>query len=122
MEIIYIQLFFSLTVVGLCWGLDATQHFILSCSIGSLFVFLNLMSLLWAINRLFLKKSIALAVSVIVFKWTFMGLALYYLVVIHKINAIGLLIGLTTVLPTIALWTLKQTSTLKNISSLRKGV
>lgn len=76
------------------------------CILGGLTMLLNWWVLVWAWKRIFLKKSIALAVSVIVFKYSILGFIVYYAVTATKERPIGFVVGLSSivlVMPVVAL-------------------
>ncbi len=66
--------------------------------IGALIVLLNLAALSFSWKRIFSKKSIALAVFVIIFKYVILGMILWGLSVAGWLNVIGFLIGLASLL------------------------
>ena len=65
----------------------------MSCVLGSLVSGINLLLLYWSWRSIFRKKSIAIAVSVIVIKYALLGYLLYYLVANEKVSVLGLLVG-----------------------------
>lgn len=66
--------------------------------IGSAVVFLNLAALTFSWKRIFSKKTIALAVFVIIFKYVILGMVLWALSVTGWLNIVGFLIGLASLL------------------------
>ena len=68
---------------------------------GCLLIGLNLLALTWSWRRIFLKKTIALAVGVIVIKYAILGLSIYALVLQKRVDMMGFLIGLGSLIPTI---------------------
>ncbi len=59
------------------------------------------MALAWAWQQIFMKKSIALAVSVIVSKYAILGIFIYLLIANHLIDALGFLVGAGVILPVV---------------------
>src|SRR5690606_27943129 len=86
------------------WG----QYFAVSVAWGALLMGLNLLALIWAWDRIFIKKSIALATGVIVLKYAFLGVLVYLTVVQQWADVLGFIIGLSTVLPTVLALSLKK--------------
>ena len=66
--------------------------------IGSLIVLLNIAALSFSWKRIFSKKSIALAIFVIIFKYVILGMILWGLSVAGWLNVIGFLVGLASLL------------------------
>lgn len=66
--------------------------------IGALIVLLNLAALSFSWKRIFSKKSIALAIFVIIFKYVILGMILWGLSVNGWLNVIGFLVGLASLL------------------------
>ena len=77
------------TLVYLLWGkVDA-----LSSIAGSTLVGFNLLALIWAWQRIYDGKGLALAAGVIVFKYAILGLSIYWLIVHNMVNPFGFLVG-----------------------------
>lgn len=104
-KLLTIQLFISGIAVLVVLALD-TQHNSMSAVVGSVLMTMNLAVLVETWRRIFLKKSIALAVTAIVFKYAILGTIIYLIVTSGRVQLSGFLIGLTTVLPTIVLYSL----------------
>lgn len=66
--------------------------------IGALIVLLNLVALSFSWKRIFSKKSIALAIFVIIFKYVILGMILWGLSVTGWLNVFGFLVGLASLL------------------------
>ena len=66
--------------------------------IGALIVLLNLAALSFSWKRIFSKKSIALAIFVIIFKYVILGMILWGLSKNGWLNIIGFLAGLASLL------------------------
>ncbi len=64
--------------------------------IGGALVLLNLAALSFSWKRIFSKKSIALAVFVIIFKYVILGMILWSLSVSGSLNVFGILVGLAS--------------------------
>ncbi|MCB0420706.1 MAG: hypothetical protein KDD61_06905 [Bdellovibrionales bacterium] len=58
----------------------------------------NILLLGWAWRRIFIKKSIALAASVIVIKYAIIGLMIFHLVQRSSFEVLGFILGLTSVI------------------------
>lgn len=79
-----------------------TQQWI-NCLSGGLFVGLNVAVIAWVLHKIFIKKSIALAASVIVIKYAgLIGLFILLYRLGWQIDA-GFVIGLATMFPTLGL-------------------
>lgn len=89
-------------------GLFGTMHQTLSGLAGVALMAGNLYLLLWSWERIFLKKSIALAVSVIVFKYAILGAIIYIAMVRGQMDPIGFTIGLSTVVPAMVFFAFKN--------------
>lgn len=70
--------------------------FSINVLIGTMAVQLNIVALVYSWKRIFLKKSIALAVFVIIFKYVILGLTIWGLSTIGWLNIIGFLVGLAS--------------------------
>ena len=68
----------------------------LSCVIGSLMMLANLLSFYFSWRLVFLKKSVALTVLIIVFKYLILGLVLMSLTKITWLQPQGFVAGLAT--------------------------
>lgn len=98
----------SLVIHGTCMAvlvlLAATlgsTHQIISALLGSSLVGLNLFILAWGWHRIFFKKRVALAASVIVFKYAILVGIIYYVVTGQKADLIWFTGGLVSVAPSI---------------------
>ena len=80
----------------------------LSCLLGSFLVGANFLVLIWGWQRIFLKKTIALAVGVIVFKYAILGLIIYLVISLKKVDELGFLLGLGTSFPTVIIFALSN--------------
>lgn len=68
---------------------------------GALFATTNTLFLVFIVTRLFRKKSVALSLFLIIFKYTIFGLALYFLVTSKLLMVSWFVVGLSILLPTI---------------------
>ena len=68
---------------------------------GALFATLNTLFLVMIVTRLFRKKSVALSLFLIIFKYTIFGLVLYFLVTSKLLLVSWFVVGLSILLPTI---------------------
>ena len=69
---------------------------------GALFATLNTVFLVFIVSRLFRKKSVALSLILIIFKYTIFGLGLYALVTSKLLMVSWFVVGLSILLPSIA--------------------
>ncbi len=84
------------------FGLSSTQQS-LNCLLGGLLIGANIILIVWAMKRLFVKKSIALAAFVIVIKYAAFIAVLVVLYTFGWRANFGFVVGLTSALPTVAL-------------------
>ena len=89
--------FYTLLVAGIGSGYF---HYDFSYSVlaGGLIMLLNLAGLAFLWSLIFSKKSIALAVFVIIFKYVILGLILWSLSSVNWLNPMGLVIGLASLI------------------------
>ena len=90
-----ITLVYTLIASGLSYYY-LSGSFALSVFVGGTMMLLNLEAISFFWNLIFYKKSIALAVFVIIFKYVILGIILLGLSTSGWLNAIGFLIGLTS--------------------------
>lgn len=76
------------------WGKDDA----VGCLAGEIVVGFNLLSLIWAWQRIYSGKGLALAVGVIVFKYAILGMSVYWLIVHQVVSTFGFLIGCAVLL------------------------
>ena len=76
-----------------------------SFGVGSILVLLNLLALAWAWSRIFRKKTVALAVGVIVIKYAILGLIIYVLIKQNKVQPVWFLGGLSSIFLSILVYT-----------------
>ena len=88
-------------VIIISHSLPALQKIAAELSIGSLVSMMNFTVICWALKNIFIKKRVALSVSIIVFKWPILGLILYELVVQLRLNALALIFGLASIVPAV---------------------
>lgn len=67
-----------------------------SCLFGGAIMFVNLLGIYFLWHSVFAKKSIALAVLVIIFKYLILGAVLWNLASVVWIKPVGLILGLST--------------------------
>lgn len=72
------------------------QESALSCLFGGLLMLVNLLGIYLLWHLVFSKKSIALAVFVIIFKYLILGVVLWKLANVSWMKPIGLILGLST--------------------------
>ena len=98
-RVLYWHIAVTLIIVGLCLILDASQK-VPGVVLGSALMGVNWVLLIWSWQQIFLKKSIALGVSVIVIKYAILGLILYHVVTSGSWDVAGFLIGISTAIIT----------------------
>ena len=86
--------FFVGLLLALCLDLLLGNEFALSLLIGCFLMILNLLGLAFLWKLIFSKKSIALAVLVIIFKYLILGLILWNLSESTWLNPVGFVAGL----------------------------
>jgi hypothetical protein len=85
-------------------GLFGSPQQTLNCFLGCTLIGTNLILIMWAMKRVFIKKSVALAAFVIVIKYAaFIGILAALYLKGWRADA-GFVVGLTSALPTVA-WT-----------------
>lgn len=89
--------------------MDETTRNIVSFVAGFLFMLVNVVLLKWAWKRILWKKSIALAVGAIVFKYALFGFLLFGLIYSQKVNAGYFLAGVTLMVLVTVIKSTKQT-------------
>ena len=82
------------------FGFQQSQSTLFGCAIGGL----NLFLILWTWERIFSKKSIALAVGVIVFKYAILGWIIYFATKADWLNLVWVVVGFSAILPSLVLW------------------
>lgn len=91
-KVFWIWLVSSAIIFGgvyILWGKDDA----LSCFAGEILVGFNLLAMIWAWQRIYSGKGLALAVSVIVFKYAILATSIYWLIVHKLVNPFSFLIG-----------------------------
>ena len=88
--------------------LFATPHYALSCFFAGSLVGLNLVAGIWSLEKLFQKKSVALAASVIVIKYAALLIAFITLYLVGWKIDFGFVIGLSALFPTLGFLTYKH--------------
>jgi len=84
----------------ICWAIGTPQQ-TWNCLFAGLLVSINLSLLVWTLKRIFLKKSVALATTVIVIKYAALfGLFLFLYSVGWRID-FGFALGLSAMFPTL---------------------
>lgn len=83
-------------------------------ALGSTLMGANLGALMWAWQSIFLKKSIALAASVIVFKYAFLGVTIFWVISSEVVEVIPFAIGLSIVIPTMGWLALRYNKVLNS--------
>ncbi len=88
---------FSAILILVCYaslGLDGA----FSCALGAAVMLTNLIGIWFFWKLVFLKKSIALAILVIIFKYVILGLILWDLSQYQWLQPVGFIIGLSSLL------------------------
>jgi hypothetical protein len=99
-QIIWIMVFLSLLGGSGLWIGGAGRQG-LSFLFGGLLMSLNLLVLTWSWGSIFLKKSIALSSTAIVFKYTILGILIYWASRRGWIEVVGFAAGLSLILPAV---------------------
>lgn len=107
---ITVHLICSILVV-LIAGLLAGPQQAVSAAVGTLVIMVSVGSMVWAIQRLFAKKSVALAGMVIVIKYLLLGVALYWITLQPWANVGWLAAGVASVVMTAVFYTLTANET-----------
>lgn len=100
-----VHLICTLIVVGIGWLLGGPQQAV-SALIGAAVVFVSVGFMVWSIERLFQKKSIALAGMVIVIKYLLLGVALYWITLQPWAHMIWVAAGVASVVMTTVFYSL----------------
>jgi hypothetical protein len=90
----------------LVWGFDDA----LSCLAGEIVIGFNLLAMIWAWQRIYSGKGLALAVSVIVFKYAILAFSIYWLIVHKMVSPLGFLVGIGVLLVVVSLLSYKYKS------------
>lgn len=106
-QVLFYHLLFTLLFAGGAFLFNA-EHNLLSLMLGCGVIGLNLPLVFWSWGRIFRKKSIALAGSVIVFKYAILGVIIYLVTSRPELDGGSFLIGLTSIVPTMVVFTLRN--------------
>lgn len=91
------QILFGYTVLlSVVLFFTSGQDSALSCFFGGLIMLVNLLGIYFLWHLVFSKKSIALAVFVIIFKYLILGVLLWNLAKVSWMKPVGLILGLST--------------------------
>lgn len=100
-------------IVGLIYLISSSynhQHELLyAVLISSATVGISLFLLNWSLNQIFNKKLIAIAASVIVFKWALLFYSVYVLVQMG-LNPLGLGVGISSIALSSLVWAILKTN------------
>lgn len=88
--------------------MDETTRNIVSLLSGMAFMLVNIFLVTWAWKRILWKKSIALAVTAIVFKYALFGFLLFALIYSQKVDAAYFLGGVTLMVVVTVIKSLKK--------------
>ena len=91
----------------LAWQFDAHRHF-WDYSLGALVLWIDILAMTWAWHRVFIKKAVAFAMSVIVLKYGVLVCALYWLVQVQKVELIPLFLGVGVIVPAVLVTAIKS--------------
>lgn len=89
-------LFFSAVIFFVAGKIESISFFS-----GAAFATLNTLFLVFIVSRLFKKKSVALSIILIIFKYLIFGLGLYFLVTSKQLMVSWFVVGLSFLLPSI---------------------
>lgn len=104
-----IHLLLSAGLIAAVFLTQSAQH-TTSFAIGTALIAVNWLALEYAWGRLIAKKSIALAIGVIVIKWAFFGAICIGIVRLNWIDSTWLILGVSTIIPTVLIVALKKQS------------
>lgn len=109
-SIIISTIYGSLPIVAILIYTLANNHFLDSKSLllGLITSIFNFYVILWAWSRIFIKKRIALATSVIVIKYALLGLIIYKIVFIETYEIASFLIGMVSIIFMIIIYAVIQ--------------
>lgn len=96
----------ALVVTGI--GFVKAAHQSMSAAVGAVLVTVSLVLLTWAWHLILSKKLIALAVSVIVFKYAIFGTIIYIVITKAWVDGVWFVVGVSTLLPTVLLFAIWQ--------------
>ena len=82
--------------------------------LGYSIVAINFSAVIWAWSRIFVKKTIALAFAVIVFKYAILGLILYQIIVKFDVDIFSFAVGISTTAILVIVLATKQYFSLSN--------
>jgi hypothetical protein len=102
-----IQIVLSIVLILAIAAFRPIQH-ATSFAVGAGVITLNWFAISFSWKRLLAKKSIALATSVIVIKWAFFGAICIVLGRQNWVNSTWLILGVSTIIPTVLILALKQ--------------
>jgi len=95
----------SALVIGIAWLLGGPQQAV-SAMAGALVIMVSVGFMVWSLQRLFQKKSVALAGMVIVIKYLLLGVALYWLTQQTWVNVGWLAAGVASIVLTAVFYSL----------------
>lgn len=104
-----IQLIVTLVLLTVVFWSRTPQH-ATSFAVGAGMVAVNWWALAFVWDRLIAKKSIALAIGVIVIKWAFFGAICIGIVRLDWIDSTWLVLGVSSIIPTVLILALKKQS------------
>ena len=99
----------SMLIITLASGLIASTSFITSALFGGFIMTANVFLLCWSLKRLFMNKSIALSLGVIVFKWAILALFIYLFLKFETVNLLGVSVGISSIILTVLIWIFRRT-------------
>lgn len=104
-------------IVGLFYlvssGFGHQNPVLYSAYISSAVIGISLLLLNWSLNQIFNKKLIAIAASVIVFKWALLFYIVYIMVHVG-LNSLGLGIGFSSIALSSLIWAVLKTSEMED--------
>ena len=102
-----INLVFTLIFSPLFYVLSAEQHLV-GYFIGGTLISINMAFLVLVGQRIFLKKSIAQTITLIVFKYALLGVFIYRGMAHEAITQLGFILGVSTSVPSLVFFVIKH--------------
>ncbi len=95
---VYFQIIGSFVALAITLSISEDKALFMGVFFGALIITVDLFILCWLLKRIFLKKSIALSLSLIVFKWAILGLIIYLMFKYFNVSGLGIFVGLSTLI------------------------
>lgn len=102
-----VHVLLSLVMIAAMFLFQTPQH-ATSFAAGTAVIAVNWLALEFVWSRLLAKKSIALAIGVIVIKWAFFGAICIGIVRLNWVDSTWLILGVASIIPTVLVVALKK--------------